>query len=410
MQTRVNLRPEGDERFIFIAGRHWIALALWLAPPLAVLLGAGVLLVARLLSRSSDVLGRQAAPFDAVNLVLLLMALAALAVALYVYFDWRNDHLILSNKRVVHEEITPWLSFRYEVIPLDQIQNVNVRIEHVLQYVLRYGRIEVQASGPTRPIVFKRAAQPGLIQQRIMDEVRREKSAQEQRRLREAVERRLRPTPPPPPPSPSLTRRSRRHPLLDTLLPLQPIEQNGTIIWHRHWIVLLRQLLWPTLALLGWLSALVAVVRFDLLAPLTASVVLGLALLAVLLFFFWQYEDWRNDIYILEPTRIIDISRLPFGLFEDRREATLGVIQNVNAASPNLVARLLGYGDVLIETAGQAGNFTFDHVPNPDDVQRIVFDYRERFRWQQREREWSNTLAMIDLYLQARDSGTTPQA
>jgi len=61
-----------------------------------------------------------------------------------------------------------------------------------------------------------------------------------------------------------------------------------------------------------------------------------------------------------------------------------------------------------VETAGQSGNFTFDHVPDPDQVQRIVFEYVERFRWQTREREWNNALTIMELYQQARGSGTNP--
>jgi uncharacterized membrane protein YdbT with pleckstrin-like domain len=103
---------------------------------------------------------------------------------------------------------------------------------------------------------------------------------------------------------------------------------------------------------------------------------------------------------------LIELARLPFGLFEDRREAPLGVIQNVNATAPNLIARIFGYGNVLIETAGQTGNFTFDHVPDPDQVQRIVFEYVERFKWQNREREWNNALNIVEMYEQARRGGT----
>ena len=73
-----------------------------------------------------------------------------LALVVYIYLDWRNDHLLVSNKRVVHEDTTLWLSYRYETIPLDRIQNVNIRTDNVFQYVLKYGRVEVQAAGEQR--------------------------------------------------------------------------------------------------------------------------------------------------------------------------------------------------------------------------------------------------------------------
>ncbi|MBV9792186.1 MAG: hypothetical protein JOZ51_28635 [Chloroflexi bacterium] len=64
---------------------------------------------------------------------------------------------------------------------------------------------------------------------------------------------------------------------------------------------------------------------------------------------------------------------------------------------------------MTIETAGVGGNFTFDHVPDPDQVQRMVFEYRERFKWQQRERDWNNTLDILEVYQQIYQRGNSSQ-
>jgi uncharacterized membrane protein YdbT with pleckstrin-like domain len=402
----IHLRPEGDERFIYIAHRHWAALLIRAIVPVIVFAIAAAALLIRALDRTPDFLGRQPPLFDPLNIALMISIVITVAILMYVYLDWRNDHIIVSNKRIVHEDRTLWLAYRYEIIPLDQVQNVNIRTDNFLQYVFKYGRVEIQAAGPTEPIVFDRANSPIQIQREILNEVQREKRSMEQKRLLATVERRLNPQAPPPPPLrvPIEDQVSQPNPL-HLLFPITPIVRGGVITWHRHWIVLLKQLIGPLIAFGVWLLLLWAVPRFELLAPTPTVIVLFLGFVAVLLYAFWQYENWRNDIYILEPSKVIDIQRLPFGLYEDRREATLGVIQNVNAASPNLVARILGYGDVLIETAGAAGNFTFDHVPDPDQVQRIVFEYRERFRWEQREREWNNTLNIVEMYYRAGNNG-----
>lgn len=399
----IHLKPEGDERFIYVAHRHWSALLIREIVPVLVALGCVAVLAARVLTREPDFLGRTPPLLDALNVFVVISLLVVSAIMFYIYLDWRNDHLIISNKRVVHEDRTLWLAYRYETIPIDQVQNVNIRTDNVFQYVLKFGRVEIQAAGPTEPIIFERADQPGEIQQRLLNEVQREKRSQEQTRLEATVARRLDPTAPAVPPLQveATDRIVMMNGPLQVLLPLGPQLQSGTIIWHRHWIVLLKNLLGPLLLLLAWLGLLVLLPVYDPLPPQTTALVLLALLVAILFYLFWQYENWRNDIYILEPSKVIDIQRLPFGLYEDRREATLGVIQNVNASSPNLLARMLGYGDVTIETAGAGGNFTFDHVPDPDQVQRIVFEYRERFRWQQREREWNNTLNIVDLLLRA---------
>jgi hypothetical protein len=82
----------------------------------------------------------------------------------------------------------------------------------------------------------------------------------------------------------------------------------------------------------------------------------------------------------------VDIERRPLFVSEERREASLGVIQNVNLEIPGFLAAAFDYGDVVIQTAG-AGNFTFNKVPNPHDVQNEIFRRIEAFREAQRQRE-----------------------
>jgi len=402
------IRPEGDERWIYVAHRHWIALLMRSAVPLLLGLMLGVLLLWRILGRGPDFLGRVPPILDLVNVLLVVAGGLMVAALVYIYVDWKNDHLIVSNKRLILEDQTLLLAFTYETITLDRIQNVNVRMENFLQYALKYGRVEVQAAGPTAPIVFDRAQRPRQIQTEVMKEVNREKRDQEQRRLATAVQRRLNPNAPSPPTPVVPVEQGLRttNSRLQSLFPLGPVLQGSTITWHRHWLVLVGKLLLPTFALLGWLVALVVLPRLALLGAAATTLVLLVALIAIAFSFFWQFDNWRNDVYILEPTRLIDLARLPFGLFEDRREAPLGVIQNINASAPNLIARIFGYGDVLVETAGTLGNFTFSDVPDPDQVQRIVFEYMERFKWQMREREWNNAIQIMEMYDQARRGGT----
>ena len=42
-------------------------------------------------------------------------------------------------------------------------------------------------------------------------------------------------------------------------------------------------------------------------------------------------------------------------------------------------------------------------------VQRMVFEYRERFKWQQRERDWNNTLDILEVYQRVYQRGNSSQ-
>src|SRR3712207_5291726 len=191
--TTPRIRPEGDERWIYVAHRHWMALVMRSLIPLLIGLMVGGVLFWRVLGREPDFLGRVPPLLDSVNLALLLVGLLMAAALVYIYVDWANDHLIVSNKRLILEDQTLLLAFTYETIVLNRIQNVNVRVDNFLQYLLQYGRVEIQAGGPTAPIVFSRARCPNEIQAALMDEVNREKRDQERIRLQAAVQRRLDP-------------------------------------------------------------------------------------------------------------------------------------------------------------------------------------------------------------------------
>jgi hypothetical protein len=84
---------------------------------------------------------------------------------------------------------------------------------------------------------------------------------------------------------------------------------------------------------------------------------------------------------------VIDIERLPMGLFEERRQASLAQIQDVRYRVPNPLANLLDYGDVIIQTAAEEGGFVFRRVYRPAGVQAEIFRRIERFHERQRRAE-----------------------
>mgnify|MGYP003862854437 CR=1 FL=1 len=110
--------------------------------------------------------------------------------------------------------------------------------------------------------------------------------------------------------------------------------------------------------------------------------------------FWWESTDWGNDLYIVTNERIIDMEKRPLFFAEQRREASLGVIQNVSLKIPNIIAVVFNFGDVVVQTAG-AGEFTFDGVPNPREVQREIFRRMEAYREAQREKEAARRSAAI---------------
>jgi hypothetical protein len=198
------------------------------------------------------------------------------------------------------------------------------------------------------------------------------------------------------------------------------VQENGRIIWHKHWLNLIARTLLPfTLSLLtlaGAIAAIAGFTPFPQLADVRAPVFLVLLLLFLfaVAWFWWNYEDWQNDIYIVTDDRIIDIEKKPLFFAEERREASLAKVQNVILAIPGPVAYLLNFGDVIIQTAAETGAFTFHFVSNPREVQNEIFRRLERYReaeaaqqGEQRQAEFLEWLSEFDRLQRERGEGTS---
>ncbi len=109
--------------------------------------------------------------------------------------------------------------------------------------------------------------------------------------------------------------------------------------------------------------------------------------------------DWRNDVYILTNDRIIDRVRFPL-LYDQRTEARLDQVQNVRAQQ-GFWGGILGFGDVIVETAGRTQAVVFLEVPNPQDIQRRIFQRIDALNEQRAAEEASRQHAQLTKWFRA---------
>ncbi|KAA3637269.1 MAG: PH domain-containing protein [Armatimonadetes bacterium] len=98
------------------------------------------------------------------------------------------------------------------------------------------------------------------------------------------------------------------------------------------------------------------------------------ALVIVLVWFVVRpLVDWWFTRYVLTTERLITRR----GLIAQRGiEIPLEGIANVNF-SQSVFERILGAGDLLVESAGETGQSDFDNIPHPDTFQAILYKTRE---------------------------------
>ncbi len=93
--------------------------------------------------------------------------------------------------------------------------------------------------------------------------------------------------------------------------------------------------------------------------------------LATVGFIIGNFLHWFFNIYIVTNERIVDID-FYFLLFKRISQAELEKIQDISYSSGGIFATVFNYGNVTVQTAGEAPNLEFDMVPNPDRVVETI--------------------------------------
>ncbi|MEO8083060.1 MAG: cyclic nucleotide-binding domain-containing protein [Ardenticatenales bacterium] len=122
-------------------------------------------------------------------------------------------------------------------------------------------------------------------------------------------------------------------------------------------------------------------------AVVAAFAVAGIAVPAV--WAWWAWLNWVEDRLIVTNQRVVMIETRPF-IAADRREALMARIQDVQAKTPSLIARLFDYGTITINTASSSGKIVWHMAGRPDALRKEVFDQmnRARERAQAERRTW----------------------
>ncbi len=89
-----------------------------------------------------------------------------------------------------------------------------------------------------------------------------------------------------------------------------------------------------------------------------------------------SFIGWFFNIYIVTNERIVDIDFF-YLLYKKFAQAELTKIQDINYTSGGIVAALFNYGNVTVETAGEAPNIIFEAIPFPEKVVETIRELTE---------------------------------
>lgn len=393
IQRRFGLRLAPGEVPLKVYTRHWSVFLRWSIVYLVLLLPVVILLI----WAANDAF--QGLNWGIVFLILLYLVGISLLYR-YGYADWRNDALIMTDRRLIYVEQTILFSLSVREALLSNVQNVRSSTKGLPASIFRYGNLLIETAARQMDISFGPIPHPQEAQQDIMSRLEQLRAEISRQLIEQTLRRRIYGEETETPakgeekaagPSPSPPRRW-------FLIPPNPLIEGENITWHKHWFFLVRRLFGPILALV------LAVASFFLLPMLPFSVpgwvyLIPAVLIPLLLWtIVWRYQIWKGDIYTLTATQLHDIYRTPWGIFgEERRTGELGRIQNISFQKPGMLAWILNYGDVRIQTAG-AEDFTFSRVPRPDEVQREIYRRQEQARRREQEKERERIAEYLAVY------------
>jgi uncharacterized membrane protein YdbT with pleckstrin-like domain len=153
--------------------------------------------------------------------------------------------------------------------------------------------------------------------------------------------------------------------------------EHVILIARRHWFRPVLQ----TIALFFSLLIPLLITSVAFAAPDLAAELGNVGILSVIFMLFWFFLIWNIafiiwtnhflDVVVITNMHIIDIEQI--GLWH-REISTLNLekIQDISSKTEGLIASLLQYGDLEIQTAGSMTNFIVKSVQQPDLIRQKI--------------------------------------
>jgi CRP-like cAMP-binding protein len=318
----------------------------------------------------------------------ILLLIVILAWIGWLIIDWGNDYYIVTNQRVVWLEKVVGIYDSRQESALSTVLSVGVEA-NPLGRILDYGDVIVRTFVGRIP--FSHVDHPNQAAKMIEEYWMRTREAavgMEKEAMKNAIRRRLGipiPAKPKPDSASSAPPPPRRGNLLRLLgantLKLR-YETGETVIYRKHWVVLIFESWMPVVGLLAtfvlflrrlyqlWLLPAEAFISFQ--AGVRTDPWALVLIVVMLVFFGWfvyRVMDWSNDQYIVNAEQIIDLDRIPFGT-EKRNAAQLENILGIEYQRIGLLGNIFNFGTVYITVGGT--KLAFENVMDPASVQSDI--------------------------------------
>lgn len=157
-------------------------------------------------------------------------------------------------------------------------------------------------------------------------------------------------------------------------------DQKMLIFTHRHWASLLKTIIMVLFFLI--LPVIILIIVFSFKTSFLQGNVLNFIVVAISLYYMvittFAFTEWISfyyDILAVTEMEVIQISQS--GIF-DRKISEISIlrVQDVSAEVNGFLATLFGYGDVIVESAGeQTQKYIIKDIPRPNEVASEILKF-----------------------------------
>lgn len=356
-----------NEEVLILTRCHWWAFArtAWLPCLIMILMWVGAALIQ--------------APLGALLVFLLSILLPGIAL-LYLYREWRNDSVIVTDQRIIRISRTILtMSKQVTEIGLESVHEINFEIppSDLFARLFSYGTVEIKTAGAQGNLELDFIPNPQRFQQIVIEDRQRYESRRAQQRhelARDELKSWLAGEAPAPLDHPA-----------DSTAPPQPkpgtngylsacIEMtNGDIVYRKHLSVWAQRAMLPIAVIV--FSLLLLLLTFTVVSDNMRALTFPLGFVSLLIgavAYYWVDWDWRNDCYIISDDIITLVHKRPLFLQNLRDQILVERIDNVESASNGFLAAMMKYGDVRMSLIGADEHKMFHRVPNPQAIQQEI--------------------------------------
>ena len=149
-------------------------------------------------------------------------------------------------------------------------------------------------------------------------------------------------------------------------------DEHAVLHLHPHWKAMITPTFWTVVAAGGLIAGVIFL-------PSTGSgnvllVLIGAAGVAIFLWLaLWPFVVWRSTHYVFTNERVL----LREGVFNrQQRDIPLSRVNDVSS-NQSLLDRMLGCGNLTVESAGERGQSILNDIPRVVQVQKVAYELVE---------------------------------